>query len=158
MSTADQTPENRLAAAGIDLPAPVKPLANYVPATRTGNLVYTAGQLPLANGTLLAEGKVGAGVTPEQAHAAARQAAVNALAAVKGEIGELSRVVRVVKVVVFVASAPDFTAQPAVADGASSLLDVAFGEAGRHSRSAVGVCVLPRDAAVEVEIIVEVAS
>ncbi|GLY29527.1 RidA family protein [Kineosporia sp. NBRC 101731] len=150
------TPESRLAEAGIELPAPVAPLANYVPATRAGSLIFTAGQLPLSGGVMLAEGKVGGGVLPEQAADCARQAAVNALAAIKAEIGDLSAVKRVVKVVVFVASEPGFTGQPAVADGASALMDLAFGEAGKHSRSAVGVAVLPKDAPVEVELIVEV--
>jgi enamine deaminase RidA (YjgF/YER057c/UK114 family) len=127
-----------------------------VPTVRTGNLVFTAGQLPRRDGELVATGKVGAEVTPEVAAEAAAACALNALAAIKGEIGDLSAIRRVVKVVVFVASAPDFTGQPAVANGASELLGKVFGDAGTHARSAVGVAVLPLDVPVEVELVVEV--
>ncbi|MGW5364838.1 RidA family protein [Actinopolymorpha pittospori] len=151
------TPEDRLAQLGVQLPAVAAPVAAYVPAVRTGNHVHTSGQLPMSEGKLLATGKVGAEVSPDDAVALARQAALNALAAVRAEIGELSAVKRVVKVVVFVASAPDFTGQPQVANGASELLGAAFGDAGRHARSAVGVAVLPLDAPVEVELVVETA-
>lgn len=151
------TPEDRLAQLGVQLPAVAAPVAAYVPAVRSGNHVHTSGQLPMSEGKLLATGKVGAEVSPEDAVALARQAALNALAAVRAEIGELSAVKRVVKVVVFVASAPDFTGQPQVANGASELLGAAFGDAGRHARSAVGVAVLPLDAPVEVELVVETA-
>jgi enamine deaminase RidA (YjgF/YER057c/UK114 family) len=150
------TPEERIADLGLTLPEVVAPLAAYVPSVRTGNLVYTAGQVPLRNGELVAAGKVGDTVTEEQAYEAAQQCALNAIAAVKAEIGELSKVTRVVKVVGFVASAPDFIGQPTVINGASELLGKVFGDAGAHARSAVGVAVLPRDAAVEVELIVEV--
>ncbi|MBO0841551.1 MAG: RidA family protein [Nocardioides sp.] len=150
------TPEEALAELGLAVPDVVPPVAAYVPAVRTGSLVYTAGQLPLRSGALTAVGKVGDAVTPEAATEAAQQCALNALAAVKAEIGDLSQVKRVVKVVCFVASATDFTGQPAVANGASELLGKVFGDAGRHARSAVGVPVLPMDAPVEVELIVEV--
>ena len=151
------TPESRLADLGLALPAAVVPLAAYVPTVRTGSYVYTSGQIPLRDGQVLATGKVGAEITPELAFECAEQCAINALAAIKAEVGELSAVVRVVKVLGFVASAPDFTAQPQVVNGASELLIKAFGDAGRHARSAVGVAALPRDVPVEVEMIVEVA-
>lgn len=150
------TPEERLAELGLTVPMVVPPLAAYVPAVRSGNLVFTAGQLPAREGQMLATGKVGAEVSVEDAVACARQCALNALAAVKAEVGELSAVRRVVKAVVFVASAPDFTGQPGVANGASELLGEVFGDTGRHARSAVGVSVLPMDVPVEVELVVEV--
>ncbi len=146
----------RLAELGLTLPTVVKPLAAYVPAVRTGNLVYTAGQLPLESGELVATGKVGAAVTPEAAKAAARVCALNALAAIDSLVG-IDNVTRVVKVVGFVASAPGFNGQPGVVNGASEFLGEVFGEAGAHARSAVGVSELPLDAPVEVELIVEVA-
>ena len=146
----------RLAELGVTLPAVARPLAAYVPAVRTGDLLFTSGQLPTVDGTLVATGKVGGGVSSEQATECAQQAALNALAAIATQVG-LEHVVAVVKVVVFVASAPDFTGQAPVANGASELLGHVFGEAGRHARSAVGVSVLPLDAPVEVEIVVEVA-
>ena len=142
---------------GLPLPTVVPPLAAYVPAVRTGNYVYTSGQLPMVEGTMPATGKVGAEVSAEQGKDLARLCALNALAAVKAEIGELSQVRRVVKVVGFVASAPDFTGQPGVVNGASELLGEVFGDAGIHARSAVGVAALPLDAPVEVELIVEIA-
>lgn len=151
------TPEEALAALGLSVPEVAKPVAVYVPAVRTGTYVYTSGQLPMRDGSLMATGKVGGEVTPEEAYACAQQCALNAIAAVKAEIGDLSRVVRVVKVVAFVASTPDFTGQPGVANGASELLGKAFGEAGVHARSAVAAPVLPLDSPVEVEILVEVA-
>jgi enamine deaminase RidA (YjgF/YER057c/UK114 family) len=151
------TPEETLAGLGLSVPEVAKPVAVYVPAVRSGTYVYTSGQLPMREGSLMATGKVGGEVTPEEAYECAQQCALNAIAAVKAEIGDLSRVVRVVKVVAFVASTPDFTGQPGVANGASELLGKAFGEAGVHARSAVGVPVLPLDAPVEVEILVEVA-
>jgi enamine deaminase RidA (YjgF/YER057c/UK114 family) len=150
------TPEDRIAELGLTLPPDTAPLAAYVPTVRTGNLVFTAGQLPRRDGELVATGKVGAEGTPEVAAEAAAACALNALAAIKGEIGDLSAIRRVVKVVVFVASAPDFTGQPAVANGASELLGKVFGDAGTHARSAVGVAVLPLDVPVEVELVVEV--
>lgn len=157
MTSASRSPEERIAALGLELPPVAIPLAAYAPTARTGDLVFTAGQLPLVGGVLPLTGKVGAEVTPEDAKALARQCALNALAAVKAEIGELSRVRRIVKVVGFVASTPDFTGQPVVINGASDLLGEVFGDAGIHARSAVGVAVLPLDAPVEVELIVEVA-
>ena len=133
-----------------------KPVAAYIPAVRSGHHVFTSGQLPMRDGSLMLTGKVGGEVTEEEAVECARQCALNALAAVRAEVGELSAVKRIVKVVVFVASTPDFTAQPKVANGVSELLGEVFGEAGRHARSAVGVAVLPLDAPVEVELVVEI--
>jgi enamine deaminase RidA (YjgF/YER057c/UK114 family) len=141
---------------GLTVPEVAKPVAVYVPALRSGNYVYTSGQLPMRDGNLILTGKVGGEVTAEQAVECARQCALNAIAAVRAEVGDLSAVKRVVKVVAFVASTPDFTGQPGVANGASELLGAAFGDAGQHTRSAVGVAVLPLDAPVEVEIVVEV--
>lgn len=146
----------RLAELGITLPDVVPPLAAYVPATRTGNLVYTAGQLPMEAGSLVRAGKVGAEVTPEDGKALARVCALNALAAAHSLVG-VDSVTRVVKVVGFVASAPGFNGQPGVINGASQLFGEVFGEAGAHARSAVGVSELPLDAPVEVEVIFEVA-
>jgi enamine deaminase RidA (YjgF/YER057c/UK114 family) len=152
------SPEERLAEMGLSVPEVAKPVAVYVPAIRSGNHVFTSGQLPMRSGELIATGKVGSGVTAEEAYACAQQCALNAIAAVKAEVGDLSAVARVVKVVVFVASTPDFTGQPGVANGASELLGEVFGDAGVHARSAVGVAALPLDAPVEVEVIVEVGS
>ena len=149
------SPHERLAELGLSVPEVVPPLAVYVPARRSGAYVYTSGQLPLRDGALLATGKVGAEVAAEQAAQCAQQAALNAIAAVASQV-DLSDVVAVVKVVVYVASAPDFTGHPAVANGASELLGKVFGDAGHHARSAVGVAALPLDAPVEVEILVEV--
>jgi enamine deaminase RidA (YjgF/YER057c/UK114 family) len=149
--------ESRLAELGISIPPVTKPVAAYVPAVASGNLVMTAGQLPFVDGALPATGKVGAEVAAEDAAGYARTAVLNALAAAQSVIGSLDRVTRIVKVVVFVASAPDFTGQPAVANGASTVLGEIFGERGQHARSAVGVAVLPLDAPVEVELIVEFA-
>lgn len=149
--------EDKLAGLGLTLPEVVAPLASYVPSVRSGSYVYTSGQLPMVDGKLGVTGKVGAEVTPEEAKELARICALNALAAVKSAVSDLDKVVRVVKVVGFVASAPDFTGQPGVVNGASELLGEALGEAGVHARSAVGVAVLPLDAPVEVEIQVEVA-
>ncbi|MDP1807308.1 MAG: RidA family protein [Acidimicrobiales bacterium] len=141
---------------GITLPSVVAPVAAYIPARRTGNLVFTAGQVPFVDGKLPATGKVGAEVDADTARDLARICALNALAAVDALVG-IDAVVGVVKVVGFVASAPDFTGQPGVINGASELLGEVFGDAGAHARSAVGVAVLPLDAPVEVEIVVEVA-
>ena len=149
------TAATRLAELGVSLPAVAAPLAAYVPAVRTGNLVYTSGQLPLAGGELIRTGKVGAEVSPEDAKAAARTCALNALAAIDALVG-IDSVVRVVKVVGFVASSPGFSGQPGVVNGASEFLGEVFGGAGSHARSAVGVSELPLDAPVEVELIVEV--
>ncbi|RKT05199.1 enamine deaminase RidA (YjgF/YER057c/UK114 family) [Streptomyces sp. 3211.6] len=149
------TPEERLAAAGLKLPPVAPPVAVYVPAVVSGHYVYTSGQLPMVDGALQRTGKVGGEVTPEEGAELARQCALNALAAVASVAGDLSAVKRVVKVVGFVASTPDFTGQPGVVNGASELLGTAFGDAGIHARSAVGVAVLPLDAPVEVELTVE---
>jgi enamine deaminase RidA (YjgF/YER057c/UK114 family) len=149
------TASERLAELGIALPDLVAPLASYVPAVRTGNLVYTSGQLPIAEGNLAGTGKVGAAVSSDDAKAMARLCALNALAAVNSLVG-IDQVTRVVKVVGFVASAPGFNGQPGVVNGASDLLAEVFGEQGAHARSAVGVSELPLDAPVEVELIVEV--
>lgn len=154
--SAASTPEDRLAELGLSVPEVAAPVAAYVPAVRSEHHVYTAGQLPLRDGRLLATGKVGVDVSAEDATACARQCALNALAAVRAETGDLSAVKRVVKVVVFVASAPNFTGQPGVANGASELFGEVFGDLGRHARSAVGVAVLPLDAPVEVELVVEI--
>jgi enamine deaminase RidA (YjgF/YER057c/UK114 family) len=146
----------RLGQLGVVLPQVVAPLASYVPAVRTGNLVYTAGQLPLEDGKLAHTGKVGAEVDPEDGKALARICVLNALAAVDALVG-IDAVSRVVKVVGFVASAPGFNGQPNVINGASDLLAEVFGDKGAHARSAVGVSELPLDAPVEVELIVEVS-
>ena len=151
------TPEQRLTELGLALPPVAAPVAAYVPAVRTGDHVYTSGQLPMVEGALAATGKVGAEITAEAAKGLARTCALNGLAAIASVVGDLSKVTRVVKVVGFVASAPDFTGQPGVINGASELLGEVFGDAGRHARSAVGVAVLPLDAPVEVELVVEVA-
>ncbi len=147
----------RLAELGLELPVVAAPVAAYVPAVVTGNLVYTSGQLPFVAGALPATGKVGAEVDADDAAGYARICALNALAAAESVIGSLDRVTRVIKVVGFVASAPGFTGQPGVINGASGLLGEVFGDAGQHARSAVGVAVLPLDAPVEVELILEFA-
>ena len=151
-----ETPSARLAELGITLPQLVPPLAAYVPAVRTGDLVYTSGQLPISDGALLHTGTVAGGVSAEDAYQCARQCALNALAAVDALVG-IDRVSRVVKVVGFVAAAAGFTGHPGVVNGASDLLGEVFGEAGRHARSAVGVASLPLGAPVEVELIVEIS-
>jgi enamine deaminase RidA (YjgF/YER057c/UK114 family) len=159
MTAADSAasgPEARLAGLGLVLPPVVAPLAAYVPAVRSGALVYTAGQLPMVDGKLLSAGKVGAEVGAAEAAALARTCALNALAAAASVGGGLAAITRIVKVTGFVASAPDFTGQPQVVNGASELLLEVFGDAGRHARSAVGTAVLPLNAPVEVELIVEV--
>ena len=151
--------EERLRQLGLEVPDLVAPVGSYVPALRQGDLVFTSGQLPMVAGALLQSGKVGAagdGVSADEAKALARTCALNAIAAVKSVIGDLDKVTRVVKVVGFVACDPAFTGQPGVINGASELLGTAFGDAGVHARSAVGVAALPLDAPVEVEIIVAV--
>ncbi len=145
----------RLTELGLVLPPVAAPAGVYLPAVRSGSLVFTAGQLPMVDGALTATGKLGAEISAEQGRELARICVLNALAAVDGVVG-LDAVVRVVKAVGFVASAPGFTAQPAVLNGASELLGAVFGEAGTHARSAVGVAELPLGAPVEVELIVEV--
>jgi len=146
----------RLAELGLTLPTVVPPVAAYLPAVQTGNYVYVSGQLPMVDGKLPLTGKVGAEVTAEQAAELARTCALNALAAIEALVG-LGRLVKIVKVTGFVASAPGFTGQPAVVNGASNLFGDVLGEQGRHARSAVGVAELPLGAPVEVEVIAEVA-
>jgi enamine deaminase RidA (YjgF/YER057c/UK114 family) len=151
--------EDRLAELGLSVPDVAKPVAVYQPAVRDGNLIFTSGQLPMVSGALVQTGKVGTGagcVSAEDARSLARTCALNAIAAVRSVIGDLDKVSRVVKVVGFVASDPAFTGQPDVINGASELLGKAFGDAGVHARSAVGVAVLPLDAPVELEITVSV--
>ena len=149
--------EDRLAELGLAVPEVATPVAAYVPAVVSGDLVFTSGQLPMRNGELMVTGKVGGEVSVEEAVACAQQCALNAIAAVKSMVGDLDRVAQVVKVVAFVASTPDFTGQPGVANGASELFGKVFGDAGVHARSAVGVPALPLDAPVEVEIVVRMA-
>ncbi|MFC4631184.1 RidA family protein [Promicromonospora alba] len=152
--------EKRLAELGITLPEVAAPVAAYVPAVQTGNYIYTSGQLPFVEGKLPATGKVGEGeglVSADDAAAYARTCALNALAAVRSVTGSLDAISRIVKVVGFVASDPSFTGQPAVINGASSVLGEIFGDAGVHARSAVGVAVLPLDSPVELELVVELA-
>lgn len=147
--------EAKLAQLGLSLPAVAPPVAAYVPAVTCGTYVYTSGQLPLVDGKLELTGKVGQEVTAAEAYLAAQKAVLNALAAIKAEIGDLDRVSRIIKVTGYVASAPDFTGQPGVINGASELLGNIFGEAGVHARAAVGVAVLPLDSPVEVDLIIE---
>lgn len=149
-------PRARLKELGLRLPEVAAPVAVYLPAVQSGNHVYVSGQVPMVDGQLAATGKVGNGVSPDHAKDLARTCALNAMAAIDALVG-LERVVKVVKLVGFVASAPGFTGQPAVINGASELFGAVFGEAGRHARSAVGVAELPLDAPVEVEVIVEVS-
>jgi len=149
-------PEDKLAELGLSVPEVAKPVAVYVPAVRSGHHVFTSGQLPMRSGELMMTGKVGGDVSLEEAVECARQCGLNAIAAVKAEVGDLAAVKRIVKVVCFVASTPDFTGQPQVANGVSELLGTVFGDVGVHARSAVGVPVLPLDAPVEVELVVEV--
>jgi enamine deaminase RidA (YjgF/YER057c/UK114 family) len=148
-------PEERLAELGLTVPEVAPPVAAYVPAVRSGSLVFTSGQLPMRSGELMSTGKVGGDVSPDEAVECAQQCALNAIAAVKAELGDLGLVKRVVKVVAFVASTPDFNGQAQIANGASELFGTVFGDAGVHARSAVGVPVLPLDSPVEVELVVE---
>ena len=151
------SPEARLKALGIELPPAPKPLASYVPAVRTGNLVFLAGQGPVAGGKPAVTGKLGAGLTEEQGYKAARTTILTSLAELRAEIGTLDRVRRIVKLVGWVNSAPGFTRQPWVINGASDLLVEIFGDAGRHARSAIGANELPLDIPVEIEMIVEIS-
>ena len=148
--------EDKLHELGLHLPEVAKPLAAYVPAVRSGNLIFVSGQVPLVDGKLLLTGKVGAEVTAEQAKGLAQRAALNAIAAAAAEAGGIDRIARVVKVTGYVASTPEFTAHPGVINGASELIGQVFGDAGAHARAAVGVAALPLDAPVEGEMIVEV--
>lgn len=151
------TIEARLAAEGVTLPAAAAPAANYVPFMRTGNLLFTSGQLPLFDGKLVATGLLGRDLDTEAGKLAARACAINILAQVKAATGDLEKIARIVKITVFVASAPGFTEQHLVANGASDLLAKVLGERGRHARAAVGTASLPLDAPVEIEAIVELA-
>lgn len=148
--------EAKIKELGVTVPEAPKPVAVYVPGVQAGNLIYTAGQIPLAGGELKFKGKVGKDLTTEEGYEAARICALNCLGVVKSMLGSLDKIERIVKVTGFVNSAPGFTGQPKVIDGASELLGEIFGEQGRHARSAVGVAELPVDAAVEVEIIIQV--
>ena len=148
-------PEARLRELGHELPEVPEPAGAYVPASRSGALIFTAGQLPLEEGELSITGKVGEAVTPEKARDAARLCALNAVAAAAAETGGLNRIARVVRITGYIASAPGFNRQPEVLNGASELIGEVFGEAGLHARSAVGVAELPLDAPVEVEMVAE---
>ncbi len=149
--------EKKLQSLGLTLPAPPKPVATYVPAVRSGNLLFLSGMIPMVEGKMAMVGKLGKELTVEQGQQAARITLLNALAVIKAEIGSLDGMKRIVRIGVHVASAEGFTQQPAVANGASDLLVQIFGEAGRHARLALGAAELPLGAAVELEMIVEVA-
>ncbi len=148
--------ESKIEQVGLKLPDAPKPVAAYIPAKQTGNLVFTAGQLPMVNGELISKGLLGQDVEIDEANKAARICTLNALAAIKGVIGDLDRIKQIVRVVGYVASVPTFTQQPAVVNGASELLLEIFGEIGKHARSAVGMAVLPLNASVEIELTVEI--
>jgi enamine deaminase RidA (YjgF/YER057c/UK114 family) len=152
------TPSEQLAALDITLPPVPAPVAAYLPAVRSGSLVFTAGQLPFVDGALPQTGKVGRGVTADEATKLARIAALNAVAVVAAEAGGIDNIARIVKVTVYVASDPDFITHSAIANGASDLLAEVFGDAGKHARSTLGMAVLPMDSPVEVEIIAELSS
>jgi len=151
------TATQRMTELGLHMPEVARPVASYIPSTVSGNLVFTAGQLPFVEGKLPATGKVGSDIDPADAAVMARTALLNALAAIETSIGSIDRITRIVKLVVFVASEPGFSGQPVIANGASDALVEIFGEIGQHARSAVGVAVLPLDAPVELELIVEFA-
>jgi len=146
----------KLKALNLELPAAPKPVANYVPVVRAGDLLFLSGVLPSRDGQLIMTGKLGQGLSIEQGMEASKVAALNALAIIQGEVGSLDKVKRIVKMVGHIASAPGFTDQPQVLDGASDLLVAVFGEAGKHARVAVGAAELPRQAPVEIELIVQV--
>ena len=148
--------ESKLNELKLSLPDVPKPVAAYIPAKQTGNLVFTAGQLPMVSGELISKGLLGQDVEIDEANKAARICTLNALAAIKGVIGDLDRIKQIVRVVGYVASVPTFTQQPAVVNGASELLLEIFGENGKHARSAVGMAVLPLNASVEIELTVEI--
>jgi enamine deaminase RidA (YjgF/YER057c/UK114 family) len=151
------TPEERLKQLGIELPDAPKPLGSYVPLVRTGNLVFLSGMLPLVEGKLLREGRVGEKVIVDEAREDARTAAINALAILKSNLGTLNKIRRCVKITGYVSSAPDFTEQPKVLNAASDFMFEIFGEVGRHARAAVGVSVLPLNSPVELEFIFEIS-
>jgi len=148
--------ESKIEQIGLTLPDAPKPVAAYIPAKQTGNLVFTAGQLPMVNGELISKGLLGQDVEIDEANKAARICTLNALSAIKGVIGDLDQIKQIVRVVGYVASVPTFTQQPAVVNGASELLLEIFGEKGKHARSAVGMAVLPLNASVEIELTVEI--
>ena len=148
--------EERINQLGLTLPPPPIPVASYIPAKQSGNLVFTAGQLPVVSGALISKGLLGQDVEIDEANKAARICTLNALAAIKGVVGDLNRIKQIVRVVGYVASVPTFTQQPAVVNGASELLLEIFGESGKHARSAVGMAVLPLNASVEIELTVEI--
>jgi len=150
--------EEKLKQMGIEIPEPVKPLAAYIPAMQVGNLVMTSGQVPISDGSVKFQGKIGKDLTEEEGREAAKLCAINCLSAIKSVIGSLEKIKRVVKLTVFISSAEGFTAQPKVANGASEFIGEIFGEAGKHVRSAVGVSELPLNSAVEIEMIVEINS
>jgi len=150
--------EEKIQQMGITIPAAAKPLAAYIPALQIGNLVMTSGQVPVSEGVVKYQGKVGKDITEEEGEEAAKLCALNCLSAIKSVIGNLDKIKRVVKLTVFVNSAEGFTAQPKVANGASEFVVKVFGEAGKHARSAVGVSELPLNSAVEIEMIVELSS
>ena len=150
------TVEKKLEQIGLKLPEISKPVAAYVPATQSGKLVFTAGQLPIVNGEIISKGLLGQDVSVLEANEAAKICTLNALAAIKGIIGNLDRIKQIVRVAGYVASVPTFTEQPAIVNGASELLLEIFGEKGKHARSAVGMAVLPLNASVEIELTVEV--
>lgn len=148
--------EEKIVELGYHIPETSKPLADYIPATKIGNLVFTAGQLPMVGGKLIAEGKLGADVSDQVGTKAAELCALNCLSVIKSEIGDLDKIEQIVKLTVFVNSANGFTAQPQIANGASEFLVKVFGDAGKHVRSAVGVNELPLNVPVEIEMIVKV--
>jgi enamine deaminase RidA (YjgF/YER057c/UK114 family) len=148
--------EQKLTQLGLVLPETPKPVAAYIPAKQAGNLVFTAGQLPMVNGELISKGLLGQDVEIDEANKAAQICTLNALAAIKGVVGDLDRIKQIVRVVGYVASVPTFTQQPSVVNGASELLLEIFGENGKHARSAVGMAVLPLNASVEIELTVEI--
>ncbi len=150
--------EEKLTQLGLELPAPPKPVANYVPVVRTGDLLFLSGVLPSLDGRLVMTGKLGESLTIEQGVEASRVAVLNGLSIIRSEIGSLNGVKQIVKMVGYIASGPGFTDQPQVLNGASDLLVAVFGEAGRHARVAVGAAELPRLAPVEIELIIQVAS
>jgi len=151
------SPEEKIKALGIELPEAPKPLGSYIPIVKTGSLVFLSGVLPLREGKLTRQGRVGENVTADDAMEDARQAAINALSILKSNLGSLNRVRRCVKITGYIASAPDFIGQPGVLNAASDLMFEIFGETGRHARAAVGVNVLPLNSPVEIEFIFEVS-
>ncbi|MHB1125940.1 MAG: RidA family protein [Bacillota bacterium] len=148
--------EKRIEELGLKIPEAPKPVAAYIPAVKVDNLVFTSGQIPFVHGELLFRGKVGGDLSEEEGYQAAKVCALNCLSVIKGLIGSLDRIEKIVKVTGYVNSAPGFTRQPLVINGASELLADIFGEAGQHARAAIGVSELPVNAAVEVDMVVKV--